>query len=418
MKVSRLKSKLKLFYTVFIVPPKKLRLPKKSDVLIYDACGAEVMVPYLIKYSATIMAVRGESINVPCLLRAALRLSFWKGKPLNAYAEEFIKAVSPKVVITSIDNNISFYTVSKNFPSIKTIFLQNGTRSESGDVFDRLNILEKTNYYVDYMLVHGEAIGMHYMKYVTGQFVPIGSLKNNAVSISRSELVGDVLFISQWHNKPEGDSPFYIEQDGTPVYWEQFFAVEIITLKFLSRWCAENSKCLKICGREKDKDGTEKQFFADCLKESVWEYLPRIDNCSSYKYIDSAEIVVFIDSTLGYESIGRGKRTASFSCRMTNGKKNFFKFGWPADLPSNGPFWTNDQDEAQFQRVMDYLNTTSDEGWEQARQRYSLDLMEFDLGNKCFIALLDQLLLVQDTSYNSLNLRADGHSKTFIYERI
>lgn len=228
MKVSRLKSKLKLFYTVFIVPPKKWQLPKKSDVLIYDACGAEVLVPYLAKYSTTIMAVRGESMNILCLLGAALKLSFWKGKPLDAYVKEYITAVSPKVVITFIDNNIGFYSISECFPSIKTIFLQNGTRSESGDVFDSLNKLDSTNYHVDYMLVHAEAIGGHYLKYLSGKVVPIGSLKNNAVSISHSGLDGGVLFISQWHNKPEGDSAFYIEQDGTPVYWEQFFAVEII----------------------------------------------------------------------------------------------------------------------------------------------------------------------------------------------
>ena len=66
--------------------------------------------------------------------------------------------------------------------------------------------------------------------------------------------------------------------------------------------------------------------------------------------------VVSIDSTLGYEAFGRGNKTAIFGCRDDFLNTSDLKFGWPADLPNNGPFWTNDQDEMQFQRVMDYLN--------------------------------------------------------------
>ena len=41
---------------------------------------------------------------------------------------------------------------------------------------------------------------------------------------------------------------------------------------------------------------------------------------------------------------------------------------------------------------MDYLNTVSDEDWEQTRQEYVSEIMEFDPGNTRFVALLDQLL--------------------------
>jgi surface carbohydrate biosynthesis protein len=61
-------------------------------------------------------------------------------------------------------------------------------------------------------------------------------------------------------------------------------------------------------------------------------------------------------------------------------------------LLDDGPFWTNHADEAQFQRVMDYLMTISAEEWEQTRQLYASELMEFDAGNTTFSALIDQLL--------------------------
>lgn len=390
MKVSQLKSKLKLFYTIFIKPTKEWQLPKKAEVLIYDACGEDVLMPYLTKYAVTTMAVRGESINVPCLLRAMLKLCFWKGKPINAYGEVFIHVVSPKVIITFIDNNSAFYEISKCFPDIKTIFIQNGTRGESGDVFGGLIKLD--SYHVDYMLVHGSAIGKHFQRYLSGQSIPIGSLKNNAVSKLDKAMDNKVLFISQWRSEPVGGAAFYIEHDGTPIYWEAFFDAEVKVLAFLDKWCSDNNKQLQICGCEKDNHGPEFFFYADLLKNCVWEYIPRADNYSSYKLIDAAGIVVFIDSTLGIESIAREKKTASFSCRMADTHKHLNTFGWPADMPNNGPFWTNDQNETQFQRIMDYLNTVSDDDWDQARQLYANELMEFDSGNTYFVGLLDQLL--------------------------
>jgi len=397
MKISRLILKLKSFYTFFIASPKSWKPLKKSEVLIYDATGAELMIPYLSKYSFTVMAMRGESVNLPCLLYAMLKLVFWKGRPLNAYAEAFIEAVSPKVIITFIDNNVAFFEISKRFLDVKTIFVQNGTRGESGDIFDGLVKLD--NYHVDYMLVHGAAIGNHYLNYLSGQSIPIGSLKNNAV-IKLDKIAEDtVLFISQWHSESAVSAAFYIEDDGTPIYWDVFFEAEIKVLEFLDKWCVENNKRLQICGRGEGNDGPEKLFYAIRLNNCVWEYVPRTDNYSSYQLIDAAEMVVYIDSTLGYESIGRGKKTAAFTCRESSIGSKATNFGWPAILPSNGPFWTNDQDESQFQRVMDYINTVNDEEWKHTHQHLASQLMEFDPGNTRFIALLDQLLTKSERQY-------------------
>ena len=125
MRISQIRYNIKLFYSLYIKPPKKWQYPKKSEILIYDAMGAEILMPYLAKYFVTTMAVRGESINIPCLFRGMLKPSFWRGKPGKAYTEAYIQVVLPKVVITFTDNNTSFYEISKSFPDIKTIFIQN-----------------------------------------------------------------------------------------------------------------------------------------------------------------------------------------------------------------------------------------------------------------------------------------------------
>jgi surface carbohydrate biosynthesis protein len=42
--------------------------------------------------------------------------------------------------------------------------------------------------------------------------------------------------------------------------------------------------------------------------------------------------------------------------------------------------------------VMNYLNTVSEEEWQEARLTYGSEIMDFDLGNTKLIALLDRII--------------------------
>ena len=345
---------------------------------------------YLAKYSVEIIPLRGEFVNIPCLLRTILKWQFWSGNPIQAHVDTFIEAVSPKVVITVIDNNANFYTIHSRFPDIKTIFFQNGVRGGSSDALSTIAPSDKCH--VDYMFVFSAAVGKMYQKYISGTYIAGGSLRNNAVKKSNEVSNCAVLFISQYRDKPENNLPFAIYNNGREIYWNEFYAAETETLNFLSKWCARNNRSLQIAAASLDQQCDERDFYAARLTECSWDYIPRVNGYSSYKLVGTAEIVVSIDSTLGYESIALGKKTAVFSCRGTILNDKSRGFSWPAALPENGPFWTNEADEKQFQRIMDYLNTVDDEEWEQTRQLYASEIMEFDPGNKRFVALLDQLL--------------------------
>ena len=397
MKINQLKVKLKLFYTIFILAPKDWRFPKKAEILIFDTTNIKALMQYLKNYNFVVMALRGEIINVSCLLYSFLEFSFWKGDPLDAYISAYIKKVRPRVIITLIDNYKKFYSISKRFSNLKTIFIQNGLRGRSGDIFDSL--IRSDNYHVDYMLVANKAIGKHYLKYLTGKAIPIGSLNNNAVYKSTSVKSDDVLFISQLHKKPKNNDSLYIEQDGTLISWEVFFAIEIKVIKLLVDWCIKNNKKLKICGREKEKNDHEQNFYNNYLNQTKcdWEYIPRKNYYSSYNLIDKSQIIVSIDSTLGYESLARGKRTAFFSCRGDDLGDTSYRFGWPLKLSDSGLIWTNRQDELEFQlpKIMNYLNTVNENDWKETCQTYKSMIMEFDQGNTRFVKLLNQLLCVK-----------------------
>jgi len=386
--------KFKLLYKCFITSEKRWQLPKKAQILICDSTNKEVLKPYLKKYTQATLSLRGEFINLPCLILSSLKWILWRGDLLDAYIDTYIERVKPIVIITATDNNKRFYSISKRFPKLKTIFLQNGLRLKSGDIFGKLSKLD--NYLVDYMLVTSEAIGKLYLSYISGKFIAVGTLTNNAAITSTKIKTGDVLFISQLSNNVKNDDVFFIKNDGTSISSSVFFSAEIKVLKFLSKWCAENNKMLKICGRENSKDNHEEYFYINCLNESkcMWKFIPRKNSYSSYKLVDAAHIVISIDSTLGYEAIARGKRTAFFSCRGDDLEDSSCGFGWPLNLPDSGPIWTNKQNELEFQlpKILNYLNTINENEWKKICQNYKGMIMEFDPGNTQFIELLNQLL--------------------------
>ena len=349
-----------------------------------------MLIPYLTNYSVEYLALRGEFVSIWCLVRAMLTSSFWRGRPVQSYVDAFIRTVSPRVILTYIDNDKVFYTISNRFPNIKTVFLQNGSRSEVGDIFGSL--VRSDQYRVDYMLVHGLAIGKHYTNFVSGSLVIAGSLRNNAVRRSFVSNSQSILFISQFLEKPKHNEPLLTEPNGAKIYWNKFFTVEILLIPLLGKWCVENKKIFRICGRSVEKKGPEFEFYSELLGGVKWEYIPKSITRSSYELVDDAGIVVFVDSTLGYESIGRGKRAASFSARGWSLNNDATRFGWPSALPETGPFWTNHVDENEVRRVLDYLAAVGDEDWERTRRRFGSELMEYDPENLRFRTLLTQLI--------------------------
>jgi len=356
--------------------------------------GSDLLSRYMKENSYSILEIRGESINIPSLLLALLKPKFWSGRAMSVYIDQYISFVRPEILITYIDNDIRFYTLSKKFPSVKTIFIQNGRRSELGDIFDLIS--PNSDYHVDYMFVFGEAIADKYSEYLTGLTIPIGSFKNNLIAKKADLVVNSVIFISSWGNKSQ-NSAFMTRESGKSIEWTEYFAVEKRVLDFLDRWCSSNNKILKICGRSIDLASDERDYYSAHLTKSEWEFLPRIDSEGIYHHIDSAELVTFIDSTSGLESLGRGKRTVAFSCRANVLDAPSESFGWPGELPPHGPFWTSELDDIEFDRIMDFATSSREEFWVDESNLYKRLLMQFDPNNSRFQSVLNSILEIRET---------------------
>jgi surface carbohydrate biosynthesis protein len=365
------------------------KCPQQSDVLIFDQSGQDILLEYLKPWRPEILHVRGEVINMGVLLKSFFR----SGARIEAYVDCFIEAVSPRLIVTLIDNNKHFYSISQRHLYVKTMFVQNGVRSCFLDIFEYLDSLDSETlnaFSVDHMLVFGSQIGEKYTRYFKGNITPIGSIKNNFVSKKSLPQPGVITFVSQWRN----GLPF--SNNGISYTHEEFVEQpDRLVVQLLGDYAKNNNKRLKIILKTLEQNSLvslEKAYF-----KKILGYEPGFQKkqgpYSSYGFLDSSEVIVTIESTLGYESIARGNKTAIFSIRGALCKISGWTFGWPANFPDEGLFWTNKPNPDSFVRILDYLFEVTDEQWQKDLKctKYS-SIVEYDPENTILQSILEKEL--------------------------
>ena len=384
------KNKVFKLIIYFIKAKKNWKRPNKCNIIIYDAAGIEG-IKSILKYPIyEIIHTRNESLNIPVLIKSFL----YKGSFLNAYIYCYIKDVNPRIIITNIDNNLYFYTLSLKFPYIKTIFIQNGMRGFYLDIFETLenNSFFNNDLQVDFMFTFGNQIGNEYKKYINGKNISIGSIKNNLVPKTIVEKnVNKISFISQYRKQEN----YFIngKQYSHDLYFKKS---DKYIINFLVNYSKNKSKELEIITYNTKNTPIE-------LKEEInyfnnlacceLTYSIREDLFSSYHKVDSSEVVVGIDSTLTYESAARGNKTAFFSIRSFFTELKGCEYGWPALIPNHGPYWSNTPNERIFENILDHLFEIDEIEWEKELKKNEFEnIMIYDPDNKLICNYLSEIL--------------------------
>jgi len=366
-----------------------LKKPIKKDVIIFDKVGSEIIQSYL-KNEAIILEVRLEKINIFILLKTFFNFKFNKSI-LQNYIENFINYVDPKIIITHIDNNEFFFKLKKIFPKVKFIAIQNGT--------GLANIPEKQldlkNWYVDYFFVYSNSYKLIYEKFVKGKIINIGSLINNQKKITiNNNTEKQIVYISQYRKRGVDTKKFY-KFANKYFSWEDFRFAERKVIEFLSKYCDKNKIKLCIAGVYNDKINQEKIFYNDLIsnvsENIVWEFRPRINKWDSYNLIDSAQLVVFVDSALGYQSLARKNKTVSFSIRSQYLSNPQLKFGWPSKFDDDGPFWSNFFEETKLEKILDTIIYLSKIDWNNLLEKYENKLLNYDYDNSKFKKIMQEI---------------------------
>jgi len=129
----------------------------------------------------------------------------------------------------------------------------------------------------------------------------------------------------------------------------------------------------------------EKDFYDSLVGDFNYNFIKHLDSSSGYKAVDKFKYIVGCQSTLLYESLGRRNRTIFFDARGFE----FGPFGWPLVLESKGPFWTNEINKSEFERLMNFLIDCSDEQWQESMEPIASKLTSYDNNN----SLLREVLI-------------------------
>ncbi|MBD1172647.1 hypothetical protein IDG78_03825 [Pelagibacterales bacterium SAG-MED05] len=343
---------LKASYT--IIPP------KKNKILIYDRLSIKFAKVLFKKNSFITYDVRYESINLFILFSTIIKYGFKNFRVFKKnYKYEYFESVKPKIIYTSIDNNIGFFKLKHLYPKALYVADQNGIRDNK--FFNECKKYNRTNkskkLYTDIFFCFGNNEKDRLNKVLKGSILPLGNTLNNSINVKKKfSKISSLFFISSTSNI------------------KTFLDRDIKIFKFLKSFC-ENKK-IKLTFLEKPKRGNRYLFLKNILKED-FNYIILDNKKTKEKIIKKNALFVFIISTLGYEILSKGVKCVSLNHNQFN---HAFK-----KYRKKGPFWVDapsyDYNHKLISTALNKVINYNKLNWEKIYKHYSKQIMVYDKGN-------------------------------------
>jgi surface carbohydrate biosynthesis protein len=345
--------------------------PKKRKILFYDNINSSLIKKKFHSNDYEILHTRKERLNIIVLIKMLFNF--------KNYIYNYIKFVNPKVVLTCVDNDYNFYTLKEKFPNITFIAIQGGYRTQHRDFFVKLNELKKKNLLpklkADYIFLYGKTISNEYLKYIKFKPILLGSFRNNFVPISKNkEMKKTVLFISQFRKGEHLKN--------------KFFNKEAQLLPIIENFCNKKNLKLFIAGCSQTAQQEEKNYFLKIIPSKSWVFLNRKSLLSNFRIIDKYEIIIFIDSTLGYEALARNKKVAVFSSRKISRLNPTEVFSWSQGIKKKGFFYSNLVSKKEVFRVLNNVSFITKGKWNQKFVNNFREIMSFNYNNKKLFSII------------------------------
>lgn len=328
---------------------------------------------------------RDSEINLFVLVHVLINFKF----SIRDYINSYIKFSKPKVIITLIDNDIAFYELKSN-SNFKKILIQNSYRSTQQDIFYKLEELKKKKYECDYILVFNKHVGRLYNTFLKGQYIQVGPFRCNSIPKKNKAKKYDIIYVSNYRG--QNDKDIFIKNEN--ITWGEARKGEEIIISYLKKFVQENNNInLLVLGCKIATRVKELKYFQSKLKGINFEFIPKEINRETYQIIDQANVLISIDSTLGYESISRGNKICVFSTLPNKYPTNSSKFGWPANLNDRGFFWTNSLEYSEFLRVIkDTLSISDEDYFKNKTSDIIPEQIIRDPDNKIFQKLISEIV--------------------------
>ena len=382
-------------------------IPRRVRLVYFGRIGLGILRNYVTETDVAIYENPREHLNV----WVALRMLLSRDLSEFSYYRAFLRWRKPKFVITMEDNNVTFYATKLILPECKTLAIQNGVRnahSHSADSNFKLDLqrLNQEGYDADVIGTLGGLGSTFYRGALPSsrvKLVEMGHVMNNALSVSDeggTQSGRRLVFISKFPNR--GESGVDNEWDSKVIFYmhqaaltaKQYYNVEAIVARICAAVAAEQSMSFVVLGKRPAWQVGEYNYFAEHLQGLSWQYLPSSNQASSYEAIRPSDVIVNVDSTLGYELFSRGLRVAFIAARMhAAGHPEIVeqRFGYPLLEESSGPFWTSEASDSEIRRVIKTAISVNEEQWLKMTDSARQMLFQYDRGNSRLCAELDAL---------------------------
>jgi len=343
-------------------------LPKKKNILLYDEANSHILKE-IIKKDFNIIKIREIEIYFWIFIKQIIFFDF----SYTTYCKNYIKHISPKVVISINDGKVRFFELKKFFKKIPFVIIQNGARDLSD--FERFKFFKSRKFKCDLFFVLNKYYIKPYRKIIDSNYHILGAYKNNIVKVNKS-VKDNFLLISNY-------DPHTINKARIVAHNK--------LLKLLNFYFSSSNKKLHILLRRKNSTQKEEmQFFrfffgSNCVFQKTLNPFWK----KSYRILDKYENIISMESTMGYEAISRKKKLAFFPPHL--GHK--YWFGWPKPFQKKYNFFVSKNfSYTEIKRVLDNVSNCSQSNWKKKYYNSIKDLQPISTDNMVFRKILSNLL--------------------------
>jgi surface carbohydrate biosynthesis protein len=363
----------------------KFSLPSKNNLMIFDDMSIEDLKYVISDFKYFILQTRFENvttlyINPLIILKTIFN---YRGNLWSAYLITIINLVSPKVILTAIDNSIKFFEIAKKLQSKDLHFfaIQNGARYDlKRYLFKFKKKLLKEDmtrkFFIPNFFCYGEfEVDDYKNKNINVQnFLPVGSLRlanfmlEKEINLKQKNYLYDILLVSDGITQ-ETDQNFGTE--GEVVRMAKF-------IKYTIKYASENRKriilSLKRLNSTRNNLEQELKFYKKNLNDFEYDYL--ISNSTinyeksrylTYELMLKSNLTISSFSTLLRENLSIGRKSLSVNF-MEN---NIF------DFPLEGLCKLKNCDYDKFQNKLNAILEMSEEDF-TAKSNHKNYLMLYD----------------------------------------
>lgn len=269
--------------------------PQKSKVLLYDGEAESLIKRIYKKYN--VFYNRFEEINLYVLFYTLFQNGIFNLR-IN-YKINYFKFVSPKIIISFIDN-LNFFNLPKLYNKATYISVQTLTRKKLYYDEIRKRFLEnkKKKFKIDYLFVFNKTEEKILNKYIDSNFFTVGNYRNNYYSNGLNFKKKDkkkIIYITTFRL-------IYAKQSKLLTKRFNHF---IRSFNLLSYICRDLGLDLHLLSKE----GIEKKNeYKKIFNNINWTYIPKVSEENTYKIINNSNFLLSDNSTLLYEALGKYKK--------------------------------------------------------------------------------------------------------------